>query len=226
MRKIDHTVTQKELTNILNCVDAIGSAIDSYKKNVASIDPNGVFNNDYISAKEKGFRETLNGVTTSRYESILSSLDKIEECEAVNEVILDITDPVYQAAVGVINAMGNALDGATANELIVNLRGNVRAEQSLFDMFDAKGIGYDDKMKKYGKSAKFFTEQIAVAIANIGNGSLGVTPGMVNIPTLFKVQGLTMELADAMGFEIDIKNPFSDDLRAEYMAERLGVPMV
>lgn len=226
MKKIDHTVTQKELTNILNCVDAIGSAIDSYKKNVASIDPHGVFNNDYISAKEKGFRETLNGVTTTRYESILSSLDKIEECEAVNEVILDITDPVYQAAVGVINAMGNALDSATASQLVMNLRGNVRAEQSLFDMFDAKCIVYDDKNKKYAKSVKAITNDISLAIANIGNGSTGNTPGMVNLPALFKIQAKAIELADVMGFEVDIKNPFSDDLRAEYMAERLGVPMV
>ena len=226
MRKIDHNVTHNEITNILNCVDAIGKAIDTYKKNVASIDPNGVFNNDYISTKEKGFRETMNGVTTSRYESILSSLDKIEECEAVNEVILDITDPVYQAAVGVINAMGNALDSATASQLVMNLRGNVRAEQSLFDMFDAKGIVYDDVSKKYARPVKAITDDIALAIANIGNGATGNTPGMVNIPALFKIQAKTMELADVMGFEVDIKNPFSDDLRAEYMSERLGVPMV
>ncbi len=226
MRKVDHTVTSNEVKNILNCIDAMGSAIDSYKKNVAAIDPNGVFNADYIATKEKGFRATLEGVTSAKYESILASLDKIEECENVNEVILDITDPVYQAAVGVINAMGNALDSATASQLVMNLRGNVRAEQSLFDMFDAKGIVYDDKNKKYAKSVKVITNDISLAIANIGNGSTGNTPGMVNIPALFKIQAKAIELADVMGFEVDIKNPFSDDLRAEYMAERLGVPMV
>ena len=56
--------------------------------------------------------------------------------------------------------------------------------------------------------------------------SIANTPGMVNLPALFKIQAKAIELADVMGFEVDIKNPFSDDLRAEYMAERLGVPMV
>ena len=140
MRKIEHDVTRKAIDNILSDIDAIGRAIDSYKKNVASIDPNGVFNSEYIDSKERKFRGELENVTKTKYSHIMDCLDEIENCEKVNEVILDITDPVYQAAVGVINAMGNALDGATANELIVNLRGNVRAEQSLFDMFDIPSV--------------------------------------------------------------------------------------
>jgi len=167
------TEKMNEITSRKNAVGEKFVLIEKLIKNVvaaksayraqqaASRGNKNIYNSEYLEKENEQAERDYRGKCEAAYREFAENLNDLKTAIEERHSTLDLSDPAYLAAVGMIQAAGKNLDAHMIKKINANFKNNQPALKALRAIYKTAGMDYDGGLSEQIYDVGLFADSLA-----------------------------------------------------------------